>query len=160
MNKLFSRGFTLIELMIVVVIMGILAAIGYPSYTRYVVDARRSDAQIALTQLAAQEEKFFSQCNKYITSVDYTVTGTTVIACTGFGDTYPTTSSNGFYTLAVTSAPGPSTINTTFIATATPVPGTSQATNGALRISNTGLKEWDRNNNGTWGEAGELTWKK
>ena len=157
MNKLFSRGFTLIELMIVVVIMGILAAIGYPAYTRYVVDARRSDAQIALTQLAAQEEKFFSQCNTYRDTTTTYATGS-VLACTGFGTSYPTTSPNGFYTLTV--AAGASTIATSFTATATPVAGTSQATDGAFRVSNTGLKEWDRNNNGTWGEAGETTWKK
>jgi len=158
MPKLFSRGFTLIEIMIVVVIMGILAAIGYPAYTRYVVESRRSDAQIALTQLAAQEEKFFSQCNRYIISADYTVTGTTVVACTGFGDTYPTTSPNGFYTLAVVA--GTSGIATSFIATATPVVGTSQATDGAFTISNTGLKQWDKNNNGVFTDSGENTWKK
>lgn len=154
MNKSFSSGFTLIELMIVVVIMGILAAIGYPSYTRYVVESRRSDAQIALTQLAAQEEKFFSQCNTYV-ATDYT-TGT-VMACAGLGTTYPTTSPNGYYNLTV--AAGTSTIATSFIATATPVAGTSQATDGAFTISNTGLKQWDKNNNGAF-DSSENTWRK
>ena len=154
MSKLFSRGFTLIELMIVVVIMGILAAFAYPNYTRYIVESRRSDAQIALTQLAAQEEKFFSQCNTYIAV--YNAVGSTVIACTGFGPNYPTTSANGFYTLGVASA----TIATTFIATATPVLGSTQAADGTFTISNTGSKLWDKNNDGDYADAGENTWKK
>ena len=160
MSKLFSRGFTLIELMIVVVIMGILAAFAYPNYTRYIVESRRSDAQIALTQLAAQEEKFFSQCNTYIAgSVGTPYTGGSVVLCTGLGS-YPTTSPEGYYTLTVT--PGTAvgnTIATTFVAIAAPVGGTTQATDGAFAISNTGVRQWDKNNNTTF-EVSESTWKK
>ena len=157
MRKLFNKGFTLIELMIVVVIMGILAAFAYPNYTRYIVESRRSDAQIALTQLAAQEEKFFSQCNSYIGV--YNAAGSTVVGCTGFGATYPTTSSNGFYTLSVTVLPAPPARSTSFVATATPVAGTTQAADGAFTITHAGLKQWDKNNNTTF-EASEATWKK
>lgn len=61
----YLRGFTLIELMIVVVIVGILATIAYPSYTRYMIQARRSDGQAALLRVAAAQEKFFADCNWY-----------------------------------------------------------------------------------------------
>lgn len=165
MNKSFSSGFTLIELMIVVVILGILAGIAYPSYTRYVIESRRSDAQIGLTQLAALEEKFFSQCNTYTVNIDggaITADGTN-LACSGLGQ--PTSgaadsifSPNRYYVLTV--ANGASTIATSFVATATPVAGSSQATDGAFTISNTGLKQWDKNNNGVFTDSGENTWKK
>lgn len=58
-------GFTLIELMIVVVIVGILATIAYPSYNRYMLQTRRSDAHVALTRVAAAQEKLFTDCNWY-----------------------------------------------------------------------------------------------
>ncbi len=159
MNKLFSRGFTLIELMIVVVITGVLAAIAYPAYTRYVIESRRSDAQIGLTQLAALQEKFFSQCNKYTVNID----GGTVLACDGLGLTSTGTddsvfSPNQFYVLTV--AAGTSgVIATSFIATATPEVGKSQENDGAFTISSTGVKQWDKDNNGTFG-TGEDTWRK
>ncbi|MHB8624199.1 MAG: type IV pilin protein [Sulfuricaulis sp.] len=60
-----TRGFTLIELLITVVIIGILSAIAYPSYVKWITSTRRTDGQVALTQAAAAEEKFFAQCNTY-----------------------------------------------------------------------------------------------
>jgi len=58
-------GFTLTELMITVAIAAILAAIAYPSYTQYVMRARRSDAKTALLDLAARQERLFSIQNQY-----------------------------------------------------------------------------------------------
>ena len=60
-----ERGFTLIEVMIVVVIIGILATIAYPSYTEQVRQSRRADATSGLLNVAQQLERCFTQFNAY-----------------------------------------------------------------------------------------------
>lgn len=100
-------GFTLIELMIVVVIIGILAAIGYPSYQQYVYKSRRSDAKAALLNLQLAQEKYRANCLQYATG-----THTTTYSCSS---TVSTTDDNshdlvissmnspdGYYTLSMT----------------------------------------------------------
>ncbi|HEV7813645.1 MAG TPA: type IV pilin protein [Janthinobacterium sp.] len=61
-----GAGFTLIELMIVLTIIGILAAMVYPSFHRYVVRSKRVQAQGLLLQLMQQQERYFSQNNRYL----------------------------------------------------------------------------------------------
>ena len=53
-----QQGFTLVELMIVVMIVAILAAIGYPSYTRYVQDTRQAEAQGEMMALSGALERY------------------------------------------------------------------------------------------------------
>lgn len=64
-----NKGFTLIEMMIVVVIIGILAAIAYPSYDEYVKRGNRTEGQAFLQDVAARQERYFSQNNTYVTAV-------------------------------------------------------------------------------------------
>jgi type IV pilus assembly protein PilE len=60
-----QSAFTLIEMMIVIAIVGILAAIAYPSYTDYVKRAHRSDITGLLTETAQQLERFYSRNGQY-----------------------------------------------------------------------------------------------
>ena len=60
-----QRGFSLIELMIVVVIVGILASIAYPSYAEYVMRGNRQAARSALLQIADRQEQFFLDNKRY-----------------------------------------------------------------------------------------------
>jgi type IV pilus assembly protein PilE len=61
-----KKGFTLTELMITVVIIGILAAIAIPMYTGYTQRARRADAYSALQTIALTEEKYFAEHGEYL----------------------------------------------------------------------------------------------
>jgi type IV pilus assembly protein PilE len=60
-----QRGFTLVELMITVAIVGILAVIAYPSYTQFVEKGRRAEAKAALMENMQLFERHFAQVNTY-----------------------------------------------------------------------------------------------
>lgn len=60
-----ETGFTLIELMIALVIVGVLAAIAYPAYTGYVQDARRADGKAGLMAAAQRLERCYTRLNAY-----------------------------------------------------------------------------------------------
>ena len=91
------RGFTLIELMIVVVIASILVGIAVPSYTSQVRKSRRTDARNALMDIASREERYLSVSNSY------SATPSDV----GYSGAWPQTLLDGYYIVNVAvNAPG------------------------------------------------------
>jgi type IV pilus assembly protein PilE len=65
-----QKGFTLIELMIVVFIIGVLAAIAYPAYRDYVLKSKRSDALTEMAAIAGAQEKFYAQNLRYAGTIN------------------------------------------------------------------------------------------
>jgi len=112
-----NRGFTLIEIMIVIAIIGIVITIGYPSLTEYVNKGRRTEVAGLLSEQAQILERFYSQNNVY----------------TGVAGLSP---GNDFYTITQTLT------DQTFLLTAVRKAGKAMAADkcGDFTITNTGVR--------------------
>ena len=130
-------GITLIELMIVVVVVSILAAIAFPNYQEFSARAKRNEARAALLRLATNQERFYLNNNTF----------TADLTSLGFSTSPTWTSETGYYDITVTAADA-----TNFTATATYLQGGSEATKCAsftidgrgARTSAPDANCWDR----------------
>ena len=102
-----GKGFTLVELMAVVLIASILLSIAVPLYMQQVRKGRRTDAKTAVMDLAGREERMFSTTNAY--SADPTQLG---YAAVGSGAAFPQTVGSGYYNITVV-VPTPTTFTIT-----------------------------------------------
>lgn len=127
-----TRGFTLIELMIVVAIIGILASIGYPSYQQHVIKANRSEAKVALEGLSGAMERYYSENNTYVGA---TIGGTSPTLA--YSAKVPKDGTSTNYTLSITSATSGG-----YTLKATVATGSPQAGDGNLTLTNTGIRTW------------------
>ena len=105
------RGVTLIELMIVIVVLSIIVAVGYPNYQEFTARAKRNEARSALLMLATNQERFYLNNNTF----------TTDMTRLGFSAS-PATTQTGYYRIQVTAADA-----SNFTATATYLLGGSEA---------------------------------
>jgi type IV pilus assembly protein PilE len=125
-----SRGFTLLELVIVTTIVAILAALAVASYGRYALRAHRADAHQILMAIAHGEERWYATYNRYTDDLSK------------FGYDNPGISPHGYYevTLVVTGATSQG-----YVATAMPINSQAGDVCGSLSIDNRGNKAPDRN---------------
>lgn len=140
-----SKGFTLVELMIVVAVIGILSAIAYPSYSEYVLRGRRAEGRTALTDLMQQQEKYFTQNNTYFR---FTNTNGVIAPATAPFKTYSGDSgaAAGFYRLSAGLCAAPNNqANVCILLSATPRIAGSDPVANVLQIDSTGVKTCNGN---------------
>lgn len=122
-------GFSLVELLIAMAIIAILATIAVPSYQNYITNARRSDGQTALFDLASRMEQYYSDNNTYQTATIGTGNATDVLSSN--------TSPEGWYTLSITTQ-----TPTTYTLQATPqnAQGSADTRCQSLTLNHLGIK--------------------
>ncbi len=119
-------GFTLVEVMIVVAIVGILSAVAYPSYKSSIVKTRRADIQLRMVSYAQALERYYTTNGRYVS------TGTTC------GVSTPSAADDTrYYAWTVTCAAN------TFSISVTPASGSTQVDNGDQTLNQTGAKTGD-----------------
>lgn len=125
MNRQLSKGMTLIELMVVVLIISILASIAYPSYRQYVIRANRTEAKTELLQISQGLEKCYTRYNIYNHD-----------DCTA-ADGLPLATASGNYTISVAAMTAD-----TFTLQAAPMGGqvADNGTCGTLALDNVGRR--------------------
>lgn len=125
------KGFTLLELMITVAIVGILAAVAIPQYTQYTVRGNRAAAQAFMMDIANREKQYLLDARSYTNSL-------TTLAMAAPADV----SKNYTIAICLDAACTPATAAPSFKITATPIPGKAQASDGNLTLDDTGAKTW------------------
>lgn len=137
MNNSQQKGFTLMELMIVIAVIGVLAAIALPSYKRNVTATKRTDMMTELQNMASRLEGQKVAMGKYV----------------GVADTTYPQGSKSLYNITTNIDGNADGTNGDWIITANPIASGQMKDDGKLTLDSTGKRCRDKNNDGTFQTA-------
>ncbi len=129
-----TQGFTLLEMMIVVAVIALLAAIALPNYTSYLIRAKRTDAMESLTEVMNQQQRFLTRNRTYtddLADLGYT-TGNKKI-----------NSDDNNYEIEASACVGGQPLTRCVLLTATARPGQGQEGDGDITFDSRGNKTWN-----------------
>lgn len=147
------RGWSLLELMAVVAIVAVVGAVALPTYRGYAQRALRTAAQADLVRCAQGMERHAGRTGSYAGAADVDGDGT------ADGDAGPVAATicvveADAYLIGLTQADAGQ-----FVLQATPVAPGAAAGDGALTLDSTGLRRWDRNDDGDFEDVDEAAWR-
>ncbi len=139
-------GFSLIELLIAITIIGILASVAIPAYQDSVRKSKRSDGEAALLKIEALQGRYFYDNGSY----------TADLKDLGYATANNVDSPEGHYKSSVLAATAACPIASCFVLRTLPQAG--QADDGRMELTSSGLKRRDKNKDGDTSDAGEDSW--